>query len=282
MRDLQENFAKIGKLHLALRETRDVIFNQRILIVFAIIVLIFAVTGPFGTREWLSMPERLAYWLASQGFAWIVAIFSIRLADSFASALTSAPLRIIITGAIAGLPVGLVSWASHALLAQPEEMFTFEAVLNAISTSVPLTIAFSALCWLAMSQAEPQLAPIAGSLANYDQAQVKTSAMPAILERLPLAKRGQLLRLSAADHYVEVVTANGRELLLMRLQDAIELTQPETGLRVHRSHWVACTAMRSLQSTSSGGTLTLIDGTNVPVSRAMMRQVRDVLKQIQN
>ena len=279
---MPENFAKIGKLHLALRETRDVIFNPRILSVFAIIVLIFAVTGPFGTREWLSLPERIAYWFFSQGFAWIVAIFSIRLADGFASALTSAPLRIVLTGTLAGLPVGMVSWASNAMFSQLAEALTFDAVLNAISTSVPLTIAFSALCWLAMSQAEPEQTQTSGSLANDDQAQIKTSAMPAILERLPLAKRGQLLRLSAADHYVEVITANGNELLLMRLQDAIALTPPETGLRVHRSHWVACTAMRSLQGTSSGGTLALTDGTNVPVSRAMMRQVRDVLKQIQN
>ncbi|MCW1932118.1 LytTR family DNA-binding domain-containing protein [Pararhodobacter zhoushanensis] len=87
------------------------------------------------------------------------------------------------------------------------------------------------------------------------------------MARLPLDKRGALISLSVQDHYVEVVTLRGRELLLMRLSDAIAETGGDVGLQVHRSHWVALDQVRAARREGARGVLTLSDGREIPVSR---------------
>ena len=42
-----------------------------------------------------------------------------------------------------------------------------------------------------------------------------------------------------SDHYTEVLTAGGRELLLLRFSDALKEVGDTPGIRLHRSHWIA-------------------------------------------
>ena len=66
---------------------------------------------------------------------------------------------------------------------------------------------------------------------------MQAASRPAIEQRLPLAKRGPVVRMSMQDHYVELTTAHGSELVLLRMADAVAEADP-AGLRIHRSHWV--------------------------------------------
>jgi DNA-binding LytR/AlgR family response regulator len=100
-------------------------------------------------------------------------------------------------------------------------------------------------------------------------------APPAILERLPVEKRGALVSLSATDHYVNVVTTKGQEMILMRLADAIKETGSVEGLHVHRSHWVAIGQVQSAARSGEGASLTMSQGGIIPVSRANVASVRD-------
>ncbi|NJR13601.1 MAG: LytTR family transcriptional regulator [Phyllobacteriaceae bacterium] len=207
-----------------------------------------------------------------------MAIFSIRLADAIIGHhLNGVWLRIAVTGLLAGVPVSFVSlFAEHVLAAQPvdDPLATF---LRALSVSVPLTMAFSALCWLVVADDVPaaprQKTPdfVAPELAT------SATALPEILARLPVEKRGPLQRISAADHYVEVFTGNGRHLLLMRLADAMAEAAPEPGLQVHRSHWVALAAVRQLASSAGRSVVILHDGTSLPVSRSAIGPLRAAL-----
>ena len=65
---------------------------------------------------------------------------------------------------------------------------------------------------------------------------------PPILERLPADRRGALLHLQMRDHYVEIHTDRGSELVLMRFGDALMELGGTEGMQVHRSHWIARTA----------------------------------------
>ncbi|MGO7564996.1 LytTR family DNA-binding domain-containing protein, partial [Rhizobium johnstonii] len=67
----------------------------------------------------------------------------------------------------------------------------------------------------------------------------ETNSAASILDRLKPENRGSLLRLSVQDHYTEVVTSRGRELVLLSFADALRENAATPGLRVHRSHWVA-------------------------------------------
>lgn len=66
-------------------------------------------------------------------------------------------------------------------------------------------------------------------------------------------------------------------MLLMRLADAIAETGGDTGMQVHRSHWVAYGAVEGLER-EAGKTPRLIlvmsDGARVPVSRSHAAAVR--------
>ena len=99
------------------------------------------------------------------------------------------------------------------------------------------------------------------------------SVPPRLVSRLPRAGAGQLIRLSARNHYVDVVTDKGTSSLLIRMADAIAELDGVDGLRVHRSHWVAAWAVRGHERQGDKRVLILADGARIPVSRNLQRDV---------
>lgn len=79
------------------------------------------------------------------------------------------------------------------------------------------------------------------------------------------------------DHYVEVTTAKGTDLILMRRADAIGELDALDGVQIHRSHWVVKSAMRGTTRQDGRLMLELIDGRILPVSRTYVATVRAVL-----
>ena len=89
---------------------------------------------------------------------------------------------------------------------------------------------------------------------------------------------GPLLALRGEDHYVRAI-AHGRDhLLLMRLRDAIAALPPADGVQVHRSWWVAQSAIQSLTRDGRSATLTLTNGHAVPVARDKVSHIAALLK----
>lgn len=93
---------------------------------------------------------------------------------------------------------------------------------------------------------------------------------------LPLQTRGTLMAISAADHYVEISTDKGKHMLRMSMKLAISKTGEDEGMRVHRSHWVAYSAVVSLGKLGERHFLTLRGGQNVPVSPTYIDAVRQI------
>ena len=94
--------------------------------------------------------------------------------------------------------------------------------------------------------------------------------------KLPFALRSAaVLSLSAEDHYVRVRTDRGEALILIKLADAVAALGPETGVRIHRSHWVAHTAVRGLTRQSGRLGVRLDDNLVLPVSRAGQKLLRN-------
>ena len=95
-----------------------------------------------------------------------------------------------------------------------------------------------------------------------------------LLERLEAGVRAPLLHLAVEDHYVDVVTARGHRLLLIRFADALAEIEPDEGMQVHRSHWVADRAVEKLLSENGRLTILLSTGRRVPVSRPYVAEAR--------
>lgn len=77
----------------------------------------------------------------------------------------------------------------------------------------------------------------------------------------------QLIRLRMQDHYLEVVTDRGRQLVYMRFADAVARVQNIPGFVVHRSHWVAQSGITSVNKKGRATTIRTADGAQIPVSR---------------
>ncbi len=98
--------------------------------------------------------------------------------------------------------------------------------------------------------------------------------VPELLQRLPPDKRGELVSISACDHYVRVVTTRGHSMLLMRLRDAIGETNPLPGIQTHRSHWVALEAIQSLKCHRGRYQITTTANDTLAVSRTSLPRLR--------
>jgi len=99
-------------------------------------------------------------------------------------------------------------------------------------------------------------------------------ALAALLDRLPLDKRGPLLAHSAEDHYTRMRTTRGEDLLLNRFADAIAETAPPPGLRVHLSHWIATAHVTAATRDGDRALLAMAHGPDIPVSRGNVSVLR--------
>lgn len=274
-------------LQSTLRELQALARKPRLWLVFAIVVALFAATGPFGTFDSLAAPIRTLYWLVMHAISWSIALSVVAVGKQLLSGrLEPALLRTLTTAAVAALPIGVAIILVNALfLGLPP---TLASLPGAVATALPVSLALAWLTSLTLdgdAAAEPPTGTVAGTVAGgpaTGQAPMPASAAPAsaaeppaLIERLPVEKRGALIRLEVQDHYVLVVTEKGREMLLMRLADAIR--EAESGMQVHRSHWVAFDGVERLDR--EGGraprlTLHTRDGAAIPVSRSYAADVR--------
>ena len=274
-------------LQSTLRELHTHLKRPRLWLVFALVVGLFVVTGPFGTYERLAFPTRLGYWLVLLAASWASALISIAFFDALlATRLPSRLGRMLVGAIVSALPVGLViSVINFALLIRP--LNVLQIAENAL-VALPIGVSFSLLAWLSMSGGNPASSSgpdeagatspgaLSASAASAAVADPDPAAdRPPLLDRVPVEKRGTLIRLEVQDHYVLVVTTRGEELVLMRLADA--MAEAGAGQQIHRSHWVSDAGVAALSRQGGKNPKLLvqtIDGKQLPVSRSQMPEVR--------
>lgn len=254
-------------LSSTLRELQLFTRSWRFWTTFSLVVLLFVVSGPYGTLERMTPGIRLGYWLIVHAVTWSIAISLAIMAEILLrNHLNRTLARMMIGSLVAALPIGFaLGVIDFAFFGRWTEM---ETGLHRALFALPLCALFCLLTYMAMHRqiAEVSASPIA--------APAPTAYEPEILARLKPQNRGALLRLSVEDHYTDVVTSRGRELVLLRFADALKELGATPGLQVHRSHWVADTHVDRLKR--DGGRLVLVmkDGAEIPVSRPNADAVR--------
>ncbi|WP_349592419.1 LytTR family DNA-binding domain-containing protein [Azospirillum argentinense] len=236
--------------------------------------LVLALLGPFGTFADLTLVQRLAYWVGLIGLgglafelltlaaarrlrdrpeAWRALLAGVTLAVAAPMTLTVALLEKSLRGKDMLHPLGLA------------ELFVYVVLVTLLVSAIPV--------WLELRDrgllvAPPSPAPVPSIPAERPE--------PVFLARLPARLGRDLLALEMEDHYVRAHTAVGSGLILMRLRDAIAELAGLEGLQVHRSHWVAATAVAGVERKPDGKlVLVLRNGLRVPVSRSHAAAVRE-------
>ncbi|WHO07305.1 LytTR family DNA-binding domain-containing protein [Agrobacterium cucumeris] len=270
-RHQQENFVDHPYLQSTLREMHAILQSRRLWLTFLAVLAIFIVTGPFGTSETMSFADRLLYWTIIQAGAWTFAIsFSIIANRIFADSIRNMLARMMLGSLTAALPIGLLLTITNRVFSGTE--MGFGPFLQSSLSSLPLCAIFCLLSYLTASQSLETKAVAVTDTGEDGKCKVKGTAP--LLERLPPQKRGELLRLSVQDHYTEIVTTRGRQLVLLRFSDALKEIGQSEGLQVHRSHWIADADVVSLRRQAGRLHIVTKDGTEIPVSRSYSAAVQ--------
>ncbi|MFN4099224.1 MAG: LytTR family DNA-binding domain-containing protein [Pararhodobacter sp.] len=262
-------------LHLALRDLQQALSNPAYWAISAAIAVVLGVSGPFDTYETMPVGARLAYWaavvLTTGPTGWLIGSWVVIAFDARGRPVWAAML---VAGAVVGAAVTLVVHLIN-VLGRGEALWSWQG----LAAQVPATpliglVMTAAVIWTHLHAAKR--APVAAPVATQRPAPAIAPAPAArLLARLPLKKRGALIALSVQDHYVDVFTTSGHEMLLMRLADAIAEAEGCPGVQVHRSHWVALDQVRAARREAARGVLTLSDGREVPVSRGYLPKAKE-------
>lgn len=268
-------------VQLAFRELRNVASSLRFWAGLAAVVLVLAVAAPFDTDTHFSFPVLLVYWggiaagtfFIAMGTGMVVSRALMRtglttlLADLSGSALASVPVTAFVV-LFNRLFFAVDPIADHGLL-----RFFVQCML--------ITMAMFALFQLVegrdkRSGGVKETGETRVTLHGENSGSVMT-ATTALHHRLPAEIGTDIVCLQAQDHYVDVTTSMGHAMLLMRMADAEREIEPLSGLRVHRSWWVAEQHMRRLTRQRSRHVLVLSNDIEVPVSRSRAPMVRSLL-----
>ncbi len=101
------------------------------------------------------------------------------------------------------------------------------------------------------------------------------SSAPTLFDSLQPPLRGPVYWVEAQEHYVRVTTAEESRMVLHRFSDAIRELNPAEGMQVHRSHWVAFSAVESLIKEGQAMKLKIWGDAQVPVSRSYRAKVEE-------
>ncbi|WP_198008841.1 LytTR family DNA-binding domain-containing protein [Ahrensia sp. R2A130] len=108
--------------------------------------------------------------------------------------------------------------------------------------------------------------PPAWQVANLKETRTVEPDRIPFLHRLPRDAGFDLVSVSAEDHYLRVVTADGTATIKLPFATAITELKNYPGERIHRSHWVATSSVHSLDRSGRSHTVRLENGDSLPVS----------------
>lgn len=244
---------------------------------FGIAITLLAYLGPFGTWSTLSAADRVMFWSISVGVNWIVAqaVFILTM-ETFRNRNWPDWTGIVSASLITALPGTAAVWG--VLVAYLDYRATpASAILNLYAQVAVLHLVIGSAVWYFI---ERKLLPRNAGVelpATEATAEPASGAAPgaALMDRMSAGARGTLLHLRMQDHYVEVHTDAGKEMLLLRFRDALRETEGLDGLQVHRSHWVSRAAVAGVERRAGRTVLRLVNGNEVPVSRSFARALKD-------
>ncbi|WP_108882429.1 LytTR family transcriptional regulator DNA-binding domain-containing protein [Anderseniella sp. Alg231-50] len=103
---------------------------------------------------------------------------------------------------------------------------------------------------------------------------------PTLLSAIEPPLDGQVIWAEAQEHYVRITTGNEVRMVLCRFSDIVRELPDARGMQVHRSHWVACSAIADAVRDGQNMKLVLLSGDSVPVSRSFRSAVETRLAQL--
>ena len=218
------------------------------------------VFGPFATYTELALPKRIAYWtamLAGVGLLMHGAIWPMLHAAS-----------------LAHLPRLAVLALGSALAAIPGTAVVY--VLEALFPGMTLETVGPFGIWAMVAMMGMLITSLQFFEEVFGPNRPAPKARPG--QALPPTLRPPLISISTQDHYLEIVSVRGQELVRMRLSDALEALADVEGAQIHRSHWVSAEGLQGIERDNGRPVAVLSDGRRLPISRPYFQVARQLLQ----
>lgn len=244
------------RAHLA--DLRAEFRGPRALVVWAGLTLLLSVGGPLGTSHSVDFEHRFLFWalivIGMVSLSAIVTDILARLSGEMPRKrdiiLAAAVVALVLTLPIRALAAGATTLSVGIVTSRASETLAF--------------LFLTALAVVAMRHMDLTPKKVAG-LPPADAGEAVDH--PRVVARLEPELRGALLSLTGRDHYVDVRTTAGTGAILMRFSDAMAEVAPVEGAQIHRSHWVAWSAIRGVIG-ESGKVFVQVGDQKLPVSRS--------------
>ena len=241
-------------------------------VVAATIVGVFlGIVGPFGSYLNGSVLTRIAYWVLSM---WLGVVFygsAFVLARLLAARSGVPPLiATVFLVMAASLPQALATsalalyfWPNLAQLSLSQ----LDWFMQVLVLAGPVTLGYAFWTGLLSPVRAARPAPDRAASGEPDDAS-------GLFALLPPRLGTDIVCMAMEDHYVRVHTALGSDLLLMPMARAVEDVAAIEGCRVHRSWWVARSAVLRIDGPARTMRLRLVNGMDVPVARRTVTMLR--------
>lgn len=230
------------------------IFSRPIWIGLAIVALLAAAAGPFGTYDLKNFWGLLFFWSLVIFISTVLGAVCKRIAQFFVGemrpVLTDLILIALMTVLFTPVLYGMIIWLFEGSKEFGPRYWYLTCIVAVVSASV-----------CALRRILP------GFQVKSPSAQPISEGGPRLEDRLPETFHGPILRLTVDDHFVDVVTKMETYRLRMRLADAVAEMDPVLGYWTHRSHWVAASSIERVERDKGRIFLHLTNGDLIPVSR---------------
>ena len=246
-------------------KTFRTLFSPLTIFIWLAAIVVATIAGPFETNLISSWPMRAVYWAVVVSISVVVGYG----ARAVSLALVGAERPLVLDGAM----VALLTFVLTPIIWLVTRTAHF--VPDVALPPMPSFAGYVMLC-TAVIVIGRRVAPgfetrgygFLPRLERESPTAVDPVEKPRLLRRLAAETQGNILRLTANDHFVEVATDNGVESLRIRLADAINEMEPVEGYCVHRSHWVAHEAIIRVERENTHRIyVVLANNDRIPVSR---------------
>lgn len=218
----------------------------------------------------MALGARLAFWIGGFLTAWLLYILFAQVGMAMARLLGLAPYW----GHLLAVPFTTIAVAFVVLGVTGGTAAMFGAGFTGVWLgAMVIGAGFFALFFAIYARAYRAPVP------ERDQPEAEPAAAPPGVAASPLHARLEpgfppILALAAEDHYVRVIAEGRSALVLMTLAEASALMPDEAGAQVHRSWWVAKSAVTGQQRSRRDVLLTLPGGVCAPVSRSRIADLK--------
>lgn len=241
--------------------TRNEEFGPEHAILFAGAAMFLSILAPFGTATDLTISFRLLYWFAVVFGGTAITVTSSILIQRLVRTRTTSGVMIAVSMQvlIASIPITLLVAGMEMWLRNPIGWFQLPQIYPYV-VSIVAVITTASLFTKRHRVLRNQLADT--------QTRNETRTNTRFHLRLPPRLRHkEITMLKAEDHYLRVCMGEDTEVIRCSLSVAIDELDSVDGQRVHRSFWVARSAIQSTERYGNAYRLVMNCGQTVPLSR---------------